>query len=201
MKSLPQNSGSQPEWDSNLIKDLSFIKKNLRYPINKKQLLPGIFLLVLMLCFLLTILLMMQRKHGTGDFVIIGLQIIIAAIIIRRTFESLKFIAIATPFVLADNIKTLHDFLEGQHLVVFRHPEAPEVFQIISRNIDAFKDVREILVFIADDHRILINSHFTSSTQNMAKHHRQMGQMLSDYIKGQEGKTPSQFRPKIGKNR
>lgn len=198
-KALPQNSGSQPEWDSNLIKDLTFIKQNLRYPINKKQLLPGFFLLVLILCFLLTISLMMQRQHGAGDFLIIGLQVIVAIIIVRRTFESLKFISIPTPFTLADNIKILQDFLESQHLIVFRHPEAPEVFQIISRNIDAFKDVREILVFIADDSRILINSHFTSSTQNMAKHHKQMAQMLTNYIKANEGKTPSQFRPKIDK--
>lgn len=197
MKSLPQNSGSQPEWDSSLIKDLAFIKKNLRYPISKKQLLPGLIGLVGLIIMIQSASLILARRHGVLDFLILGAMLLMIIIIIRRTMEALKFISISTPFVLADNIKVLHDFLEGQHLVVFRHPEAPEVFQIISRNIDAFKDVREILVFIADDNRILINSHFTSASQNMAKHHKQMGQMLTDYIKANEGKSPSQFRQKI----
>ncbi|PZF71197.1 hypothetical protein [Taibaiella soli] len=197
MKALPQNSGSQPEWDSNLIKDLSFIKKNLRYPISKRQLLPGMLAVMSLTTVCLLVTLTLAKKHGPFDFLLVGLLLLTFFITSRRTYESLRFISVPTPFVLIENIKALHDFLESQHLVVFHHPEAPEVFQIISKNIDAFKDVREILVFIADDNRILINSHFTSVTQNMTKHHKQMGKMLTDYIKAHEAAGPSQFRQKI----
>ena len=93
--------------------------------------------------------------------VIVPLLLISVIASLWRYMQTLKFATIATPFYSEQNRELIERFLKSMHLVVFQHPEAPEVYQIISKNIDAFKEQREVMVFIADDKRILLNSHYT----------------------------------------
>ena len=82
---------------------------------------------------------------------------------IARYFNLIGFRAIHTSFDMAENTRVLRLFLEQHKLVTFQHPSMEGIFQIISRNISAVGEDREALVFVADDKRILVNSHYTSS--------------------------------------
>jgi hypothetical protein len=83
-----------------------------------------------------------------------------------RYIQTLRFVSVHTPYDMAQNMHLVQQFLGAMHLAVFQHPEAPEVIQIISSNIHRSGDrpeQREVMVFIADDKRILVNSHFTNT--------------------------------------
>lgn len=188
MKALPSHSEST-EWQSQLLHDLSFIKKHKRYPFKRMTLMP-LFLSAVLLAFLLRVLLLfiLAKDHNIyrGIFAVFIVGIPTVASLIRYV-GLVRFFAVPTPFFLNDNMRLLQEFLQEQHLLTFRHPEAPEVFQIISRNISATDEEREVLIFIVDDKRILINSHFTSSRKWFKfiiapTHHKQMVTMLSDWI-------------------
>lgn len=81
----------------------------------------------------------------------------------RRYLEVIHFIHIATPWTLSDNMQQVQKFLESQQLLTLRHPQAPEVFQIVSTPIGGNEEEREVMVFIVGEREVLINSHFTSS--------------------------------------
>jgi hypothetical protein len=58
---------------------------------------------------------------------------------------------------------------------------------IISRNLDADpnREFREVMVFIADDQQILINSHFTGSKFSItppSRNYRKMSKMLQQWL-------------------
>ncbi len=81
-----------------------------------------------------------------------------------RYLGVLKFREIKTGYHLIANIALLKKFMQVQQLAFSVHPDAPEVYQIISKNISTNKDeTREVMLFIADDKRILINSHFVGN--------------------------------------
>lgn len=188
MKSLPKNQSSQPEWDNKLVANIDYIKKNLRYPLRNAALLGIVLPVMVFILFGIAIWSMYQRNVAEGKnnwvtLVIFIPMVIILARMVKRAYGTTRFITVTTGYNNTKNMEILQQFLEAQNLIVFRHPDARDVFQIISKNIDAFKDVREILVFITDDNRILINSHFTSNLPMTARHHKEMAKMLEDYIK------------------
>jgi dihydropteroate synthase len=92
-----------------------------------------------------------------------SILIIPSYITIRKYFLLFHFHEIKNNNSLEENVDLVSQFLSEQHFVAYCHPLAPEIFQIFSKNIDPFGDEREVLVFIADENRFLINSHFTSS--------------------------------------
>jgi hypothetical protein len=161
--------GPDERWDSGLVNDLAFIKKYRRYPFNRMTLMPllssAIFLLYIL--FVLTDFFTGRRTNSHNyPFLpyVVPLFLLVPVIIsIGRYINLIKFRAIHTQLYLSENMKLLQRFLDHQRLVTFRHPEMPEVYQIISKNISAVGDDREVLIFIADDKRILVNSHYTSS--------------------------------------
>ncbi|MBA3827497.1 MAG: hypothetical protein H0X33_01030 [Taibaiella sp.] len=189
MKALPENN-TEGEWSSSLIKDLSFIKKNLRYPLSKKTLVPGIIIglviaLVLRITFIGWTLKNGSHRGSWATYLLIFFIAVPLVISIARYIQTLKFIAIPTAYYLGENMQLLQKFLESERLITLRHPDAPEVFQIVSKSVSQYKDEREIMIFIADDKRILINSHFTNTGFTIvpaSKHYKQMGKMLSSWI-------------------
>lgn len=62
---------------------------------------------------------------------------------------------------MGENIQLIHEFLTKNNLAWIQHPEAIEVIMMMSQNLDQRGDTREIVVFIADNDRILINSHYS----------------------------------------
>jgi hypothetical protein len=188
MKHLPTNAG-QPNWDSSFLQNLSYIKKHLRYPIKKKTLGPVIFWAAIFTVVISTGIFFLFNSDGKEKnvfFILFLFNAITYPIFIFRYLQTLRFQVITTEHFTTTNSELIEQFLRSQQLLVFRHPEAPEVYQILSRNIDASSEDREVLVFIADDKRILINSHFTNKGWSYfqgKRHHKEMAKMLKEYIK------------------
>jgi len=215
-----QNRLETPEfshWNSPLLNDLAFIKKHLRYPINKRTVWP---LLWIISSFSIVILLgtivfisssASHRKiefsiNGLLPFFVIGLVFFVMGISIYRRMQSFRFISIACNFIVSDNIKLIRRFLEKQNIAYYHNPDAPEVFQISSRILDPQFAQREIMVFIADDNRILLNSHFTSQNGDRGMKeiatgaHKKMAADLRKWLKENDKDFAHQFSRKITGN-
>jgi len=192
MKQIENNIAGNPHWDKNLVKDISFIKKHLRYRLNKR-ILSGSFAFAILLAFILRFNALIfvfhhGMKHGLVAMLLTILFIIVAfALTISGFIRQLKFVAVPTPFFSTENQKLVQQFLTSQHLAVYRHPDAPEVFQIISKNISGSSKMeqREVMIFIADDKRILINSHYTGKSFPLSfssRQYKQMAKRLKEWI-------------------
>jgi hypothetical protein len=183
------------KWDSELVNDLAFIKKNRRYPFSRMTLMPLLSTLSLLLCLIWLFNDLISGKKSSGfPFIILVLAAPLFTAL-GRYINLMKFRAIHTSFLMAENMKLLQRFLEEQKLVTFRHPDMPEVFQIISKNISAVGDDREVLIFIADDNRILVNSHYTSSRKwfrlmSPPTHEAEMIKLFMEWLE-RIAKTPS----------
>lgn len=177
----------QPEWDSKQFRDISYIKSRLRYPAGIRIFLPAIIgMLVLAIAAVIAFSVVFKQQSPQYTPLFIGAGVcIITWMISSRFYRELQFISIQTGFDSKRNQQLIDSFLKARHMVVFRHPQATEVFQIISKNINPIKEQREILVFIADEQRILINSHFTNSGFSLVpgvRHHRQMAAELQLFL-------------------
>jgi hypothetical protein len=191
MKTL-HTGAANPQWESNLVKDLYFIKKHLRYPFSRKTLAPALMFGLLMagisrMC--VVILWATHIRQHTVSNVLITVALIVACIgiCVFRYMQLLRFVTVHTSFTAAENQELMQRFLVGQNLAFSRHPEAPEVFQIISRNISPSKrEQREVMIFIADNKRVLLNSHFTNRGFALTPdsgHYRQMANRLHQWVK------------------
>ncbi len=197
MKALPQQHGQQ-DWDSRLLRDLSFIKKHRRYPFRRMTLMPLLYSTLLVAFFVRLIwVFLIVKDLKSGSSVIVLTFVLLAvpmAVAVRRYVDLIRFSEVKTPFFLAENMKLLEEFLQDQRLLTFRHPEAPEVFQIISKNISAVGEEREVLIFICDDKRVLVNSHFTTSRNRFRlftapTHHRQMIRQFRSWLNARDTKS------------
>ncbi len=190
MKSIPEHLGAA-DWNLQLLEDLSFIKRKLRYPIRRLTLLPLFPLLVMLgAWFPYLNIQMFRHKVGMVGLLVFLVSSIPALLLLMRYINMVRFFTVATLHPLVINAQLLERFLKSKRLITFRHPEAPEVYQIISKNISHVGDEREVLIFIVDDYRILINSHFTSSRKRFRvflahTHHRPMIKELKKWLKEQ----------------
>jgi len=189
---LPPSGSDQ--WHSPILEDISFIRRRLRYPLNRRTSAPAITMAILLLA-MTTIIIAITRQFSDGikiSIVPTVAALLVIAVFIVRLFRSFYFISITTGYSASDNIKALESFLAAKQILVFHHPDAPEVFQIISRPLDGFKGKREVMIFIADDKRILINSHFVPGSGDAVQpvgasnHHR----MAAELKKWMETKVP-----------
>lgn len=180
------------DWENRILKDLVFIKKHFRYPISKKILTPtvaigfgAIFLIRYM------VLIMMSGQNKPVLIIILTLFMVTFITAIIRYIKTIKFTNIATNHFLTENQEILKTFFETEHLAYFRYPEAPEVFQIISKSLFSNGEQREVMVFIADDKRILVNSHFTPPKFFLpnSNQSRKMVHMLKKWIESQNFPT------------
>ena len=175
-----------PNWEHTILKDLSFIKKNLRYPINGKTLAPTIVIGIGLLFLLRTVWLSLLIRNSSFFPYLIAVIVVIGIVAsILRYLRVIRFTSITSPYFLSDNIKAIEHFLQSQHLTFAQHPEAPEVFQILSKNLGFRREQREVMVFIADDKRILVNSHFIPQKYTISQpsgHARGMARMLENWL-------------------
>jgi hypothetical protein len=177
------------QWQSSLLTDLAFIRKHLRYPLSKKTL-PSLLVLsaLLFLVFRLGfITVLLSKAHNALVFwFLIGLVGVTVAVTTYRYWAMLRFSVIATPFFVAENSKLLEAFLMAQQLRLYRHPDAPEVYQIMSRPLgNTRNEQREVMIFIVDDKRILINSHITGqrfAISGPSGNSRKMAHQLADWL-------------------
>ncbi len=105
-----------------------------------------------------------------------------------RYRRSLKFAVLPTRVNKAGNRLILERFLREQQLQVVNHPLSKDIFQIVSTPVSTKTgDMRQVMVFIADEGRILLNSHFTASGLMIApasRLHHKMKQQLEASIAG-----------------
>lgn len=195
-------------WNSPLLHDLSFIKKHLRYPVNKRTIWPMLWMSSMSLFILfyagMIVLFNEDRIAKKGftfqallPYFVAGIVCLVLLLAVIRRIKSFRFISIKSDFVVNENIKLVRQFLQRQNIAFFHNPDAPEVFQISSRVLDIQTGNREIMVFIADDKRILLNSHFTSVNGDRGMKevstgaHRQMAKALKKWLKENEYQYPA----------
>ena len=195
MKALPTGN-SDAQWDDTLVKNMAYIRKNLCYPWNKTIIIPIIFwtglTLAIVLLMLFIYLHLDKGQKPSPIFFFCFIQLILYPVIITKYLQTLKFSVIPTDLFLADNCKLIESFLKSEHFLIFRHPELPEVYQIASKDISFGDEQREIMIFIADDKRILLNSHFTNSGFRITperRHHKQVANMLKSWIIAKKANT------------
>lgn len=190
-KYLPDGNG-EGAWDNSLVNDMAYIKKHLRYPMRFKTLKP----VLLWAALLMLMTSIVAAAYMAGDtrkmpYFIFVINMISALGMAVRYILTLRFQEVKTGLFVQQNSAILESFLKAQQLLVFRHPEIPEVYQILSRNLyrAGNSEKREVIIFIADDKRILINSHFTETgfvTPPGGRHHKQMAGKLKEWIKNNE---------------
>lgn len=197
MKQLYSGGGSA-DWGSKIIKDLAFIKKQKRYPLTLKAVAPLSTLLFLSILYGSFIGRVNLTRSGTPQLLgilmiaLISITALTAIYNIRQTFS---FSRIATPYQLQVNMNLLQKFLQTQHLAFSQHPEAAEVFMILSKNLSIRGDYREVVIFIVDDNQVLLNSHFTGSRFAItppSKNYKLMAKMLKDWLQANKPTNTSQ---------
>lgn len=188
MKQIDGNGGSA-HWDKSLLEELTYIKKHLRYKPKRATYLPVLLWGFLLLPIGITCAIILSKRHGDNSNYAILFLALISFItylsLIIRYLASLTFRIIATDFFSQQNQYMVERFLQSEKMMIYRHPDAPEVFQIQSRKLYANDEQREIIIFIADDMRILINSHFTGTgwfPLAAKRHHRQMAKKLKAWM-------------------
>jgi hypothetical protein len=196
MKALPGHN-INGFWSSNFVEEVAYIKQHLKYKPKLSRFIPAIFSGVFLILLVILVAASVYYKAENGEPLNLFNIVMFASILVMflgsifRYLQSLKFISIPTEHYLAENSVLIQGFLRDHHFASSRHPEIPEVFQMLSRNISAGKEDREVLIFIADDKRILINSHFTNSWSFFPskRHHAEISKMLKEYINNQAHTT------------
>lgn len=180
--------GDKEQWETRLLKDLAFIKEKGRYPISKKVLRPVallIFLGLFIARFAWPVIVASHSNNITLPVILVGINIVFVAIVFSQYYATIRFIKIITKHHLSKNQQVLLDFFKSQHLAHSQHPDAPEVFMILSKNLSMKGDMREVMIFITDDKQILVNSHFTGNRFSISppsKHYKQMANRLREWI-------------------
>lgn len=189
------------DWESSLLNDISFIKQKKRYPLNKKTLTPASISALVWVVFLRGAFFIFTGSSSNNPYIkwmMYGTVILLALIVFYQYYRALKFDIIQTPGHLNRNIDLLKKFFTTNNLAFTQHDDAADVFMIISRNLHANpdKEFREVMVFIADDKRILVNSHFTGSkfsitppSRNYRKMSNELKKWLDNHIDKADGKT------------
>lgn len=205
MKHLNAPTGSG-DWQNELIRDLAYIKAHKRYKLGKKTIAPASIIALLLLTmarlawpFIFLSFSTVPAQQSSLLQWIFSLTIAFLLLtVVYSFFKVLKFETLKTPQFMQENIILLHKFFSQNRLAYTQHPEAPEVFMIISRNLDANpkKDYREVMVFIADDKQILVNSHFTGKkfnitppSRNFKRMAKQLQRWLDEQIKNNDIST------------
>ena len=198
MKQLPP-ANSNFQWNTALVSQLQFIKKHLRYPIRRTIVLRFTsFLGILPMILWFGLRPLLFKSEGASYKALWPLLLMalllgtLAVIGIYRFSQTLKFVAVKNNLGLNQNIRLLKEFLTQNHFAHSQHPEAPEIFQMLSRNIGGKEEAREVVIFIAGEDRILVNSHFTG-TRKLSPvglpHYKEMARMLHKWLVAQPAAT------------
>ncbi|RYD51093.1 MAG: hypothetical protein EOP52_11880 [Sphingobacteriales bacterium] len=203
MKQL-STSGDSASWNASLVGQLSFIRKQLRFPANRRTLTPLIAIALSSIGLSLLVLPTLFRKSATGGlhplWWLVSLLLLPTIVAAVRYVRNLRFIAVPAYPSQADNMRLVESFFRTYAFAYGRHPEAPEVYQMLSRNVGGKRALREVLIFVADPGRILLNSHFVGEGFGLpvsSGHSRRMARMLIQFLNEQQPneKTTELYRP------
>lgn len=166
---MESNYLGQGPTKTGVYEDLDFIKKHLRYPLKRRLLMPLLVwsVPVAALC-IYTALRVFSNAYtpGSSRFFIALLPLAISIPLLSGLFryiKSFRFTQLRTGRSQADARRMLAAFFLEHGIQVVRHPVSPDIFQIVSTPVSAKTgDMREVMVLIADEGRILLNSHFAN---------------------------------------
>lgn len=191
MKSI-NSPNEKAAWENDLLKDLTFIKAKKRYPLSKKTFKPAAIAALIITVIGRTAMVLFFASTTSShvlwvEWLIAATLVFFVLMLFYQYYQMLVFHTIKTKFSLTTNADLLKKFFTVNHLAFTRHNDAPEVFMIVSRNLDANpnKDYREVMVFIADDYQILVNSHFTGTKFSIAppsRNFKKMSKQLSAWL-------------------
>lgn len=176
-----------------MLEDLNFIKRHRRYPLNKQTayvVISGVSLIIVSAGLILLFLIL-----GWGSSLRYWIiPVLFTITLLDRSYalaSILRFRQLSNSQDARTNTELLRRFLQEQQLAFYQSPLAPEVFQIASRPLSPDGGQREIMVFIADEKRILLNSHFTSALSDgiplkLSKEYRKMERLLRKWMQEQD---------------
>lgn len=178
----------EPEKKKQIPEDYDFIKKNLRYPLRSfRRILP--FFVITFITTLLFLRFVFSKPFQSfqpldGFLLINALSIGAMFLGAYRYWRSLFFDRLGAAMDAGTNMALLNDFLRSRHFYVHQPEGHPEVYMISSREDSKYRET-EIVVFIAVDKAILVNSHI--STANLfpqrRRHYHEIVQSLHDYLR------------------
>jgi hypothetical protein len=174
----------QPIWDKQPTTNLQFIKSNLRYPLSFKNTASILFSLVsLVLTAVIVLLSYLYIDTNSKSFYFFWILAIIPFIItFIRAKQALYFLPLQTNKSITENQELISKFLQQQQLMVYKHQTLPQLFQIISKPLSASSKQREVMLFIADESRILINSHYNNAGFLVITNSKLKKHMLSNFM-------------------
>ncbi len=169
--------------------DLHFIKKKLRYPINNfRKAFPFIFFLV----FMLLMSLLFYAFISAGTFVrskwlvqlfpfLLGMGVTTIGMI--RYYSSLFFERKETGLTTDENITLLKKFFTAQSLRYHTMAGYPDVL-LIHSVMNSQGTEQEIVVFIATESKLLVNSHIATSNifPKSKRKYKELVAMLQSFL-------------------
>lgn len=178
----------EDNWQNNILNDLAYIKTKRRYRWKNGMKAPlyvaaGLIIVYLML-FLAELLWTPSHNKFTNYFLPFTTLIIVLFSVVHY-LRSLQFTAIETGLATPKNRQLISAFLQEKQLLIYEHPQCPDIIQIFSRPVNINSEQREVMVFIAAENRILINSHFTENRWWILlqkRHGKAMAKGLEQYI-------------------
>jgi hypothetical protein len=161
------NSGSTYTIGEN---EIDFIKNKKRFPINKKTAFPliaGIISIAFLIYFLLLVILLSNtksREMELNEIILLSIVVILCTTPyvfgIYKIVQNFLFKEIKTNFSIDQNRSQLIAFLKSKSIAFHHNIVSHDLVQITSSNIGDIKtDIRQVVIFVVDNQRILINSH------------------------------------------
>ncbi len=165
-------------WPKHMVEDVPFIKQNLRYPFRWRIIFP-LLLGITVILFIVPVALSLTL----GDtplaplinlfiWISVGISILAWVAAIYQYRKSLVFTAIATPGDELQQVQLIRRFFSERGIMVLDHPETAKVQYVVSLPIKKGSEEREVVILIADNNRILVNSHFSGRGLNLALNQR-----------------------------
>ncbi len=176
---------SNSNWGNQLLNDLAYIKRHKRYPLSKKTIRPLaiIFILLSVVARLCIPVIFIKKTPAIVIALLVILCVSIIAYFAYGIYTTLVFKKINTRFYLQENRSIIEKFFKSLHLAYTIHPDAAEVFMIMSTPIASDSDQREIMIFIACDKVILLNSHFSGKKPTVYYPSKQYKSMIKTFTK------------------
>lgn len=178
----------EDKWQDSTLNDLDYIKIHLRYPWKNGMKTPLFIGIAFALFSVVLFLLEMTVTKTDNPFIQYFLplsSLSLAAFSISRYLKSLKFTDISTGLGKDLNQQLICSFLLEKQLLIYEHPQCPDIIQILSRPVNIHSEQREVLVFIAEENHVFINSHFTENhwiSVLKNRHDKPMAKAIQQYI-------------------
>jgi|GEM_PF-7020944 hypothetical protein len=169
---------NKPTWPKHIVEDLPSIRQNLSYPFRWRTIFPLLLGLTVIL-FIVPVVLSLTLGDtplapliNVFIWISVGISILGWTAAIYQYRKSLVFTAVANPGTANQQLQTIQQFFATRGIMVLAHPETENIQYVVSKPVKEGSQEREVVILIADNNRILINSHFSGKGLNLALNQR-----------------------------